>query len=303
VVTTAFVLSGGGSLGAVQVGMLQALADRGVVPDLIVGTSAGALNAAYVAGRGMTEPSLATLEEIWRGLRRRDVFPISPLRAIAALAQAAPALCSSGPLRRLITEHLPYDRLEAAVLPVHLVATDACTGEEVLLSSGPAVEAVLASAAIPAVFPSVPIAGRHLVDGGVANNAAISQAVALGADRIYVLPSGYACALDRPPHTALASAMHALTLLIEQRLILEVAAFADTIDLRVLPPLCPLAVASMDFGQAAELIDRARRSTAAWLDSGGTSRIHPERFLSLHDHRRRRTGDVGIEPTRTVSPS
>jgi NTE family protein len=286
VVSTAFVLSGGGSLGAVQVGMLQALADRGVVPDLIVGTSAGALNAAYVAGQGMTEPSLARLEAIWRGLHRRDVFPISPLRAIAALAQAAPALCGSGPLRRLITEHLPYDRLEAAILPVHLVATDACTGEEVLLSSGPAVEAVLASAAIPAVFPSVPIDRRHLVDGGVANNAAISQAVALGADRIYVLPSGYACALDRPPRTALASAMHALTLLIEQRLILEVAAFADTIDLRVLPPLCPLAVSSMDFGQAAELIDRARLSTAAWLDSGGTSRIHPERFLSLHDHRR-----------------
>jgi NTE family protein len=295
-------LSGGGSLGAVQVGMLQALADRGVEPDLLVGTSAGALNAAYVAGHGMSRVSLKELEGIWRGLRRKDVFPISPLRAAAVLAHSAPALCSNGALRRLISDHVEYAELGAASLPVHLVATDACSGQEVLLSHGPAVEAVLASAAIPAVFPSVPIEGRHLVDGGVANNAAVSQAVALGADRIYVLPSGYACALDRPPHTALASAMHALTLLIEQRLILEVAAFAESIDVRVLPPLCPLAVSSMDFDHAGELIGRASRSTLEWLDSGGTTRVHPERFLSLHSHRPLLEGSAKTGRSPAVKP-
>jgi NTE family protein len=95
--------------------------------------------------------------------------------------------------------------------------------------------------------------------------------------------------------------MHALTLLIEQRLILEVAAFAESIDLRVLPPLCPLAVASMDFAHAAELIGRARRSTTAWLDGGGTSRIHPERFLSLHSHRRRGPDEVDAVAPPTLS--
>ena len=282
---TAFVLSGGGSLGAVQVGMLQALAERGVEPDLLIGTSAGALNAAYVAEHGMGRQSLTNLEAIWRGLRRRDVFPVSPLRAAAALARSAPSLCSNAALRRLITDHLTYDDLASAPqVPVHLVTTDARSGAEVLLSAGPTVDAVLASAAIPAVFPSVRIDGQDLVDGGIANNAAISQAVAFGADRIYVLPSGYACALEQPPQTALASALHALSLLIEQRLILEVAAYAESIDVRVLPPLCPLSVAAMDFSHTAELIHRARTSTTAWLESGGPSRMHPERFLSLHSH-------------------
>jgi NTE family protein len=286
--TTAFVLSGGGSLGAVQVGMLHALQAHGVAPDLLVGTSVGALNAAYLAGHGMTEQSLAGLDGIWRRLRRRDVFPVNPLRAVAAAATSAPSLCSNTALCRLISEHLNYADLGAARLPVHLVATDACTGQEVLLSAGPALNAVLASAAIPAVFPSVRIDGRYLMDGAVANNAAIAHAVALGADRIYVLPSGYACALDRPPQTAAAAALHALTLLIEQRLILEVAAYAETVDLRVLPPLCPLTIGPLDFRHGADLIDRAGRAADAWLDSGGPGRAHPERFLSLHDHASRR---------------
>ena len=282
--TTAFVLSGGGSLGAVQVGMLQALAARGVQPDLLVGTSAGALNAGYVAGHGLTESSLDDLAALWCGLRRRDVFPLQPARLAAAAVGRAPSLCSERPLRRLVDEQLTFERLEDAALPVHVVTTDVRNGEEVLLSEGDPVDAVLASAAIPAVFPSVRIGDRDLVDGGVADNAAVSQAVALGADVVYVLPTGYACALPTAPSTPLSSAMHALTLLIEQRLILEVAHFADRVDIRVLPPLCPLSVSSIDFGQAPLLIERARDATGRWLDQGGPALSHPERFLSLHRH-------------------
>ena len=87
---TAFVLSGGGSLGAVQVGMLQALAARGIEPELLVGTSAGALNAAFVAGHGMSEPSLDSLAAVWTSLRRGHVFPLQPARLTAA------APCSNG---------------------------------------------------------------------------------------------------------------------------------------------------------------------------------------------------------------
>jgi NTE family protein len=282
--TTAFVLSGGGSLGAVQVGMLQALTARGVEPDLLVGTSVGALNAAYVGGHGASNRSLEQLASIWKRLRRRDVFPLQPTRLGAAVVGLAPSLCPNGALRRLISEHLNFERLEDATIPLHVVATDVASGEEVLLSEGDAVDAVLASAAIPAVFPSVHVAERDLIDGGVADNAAVSQAVTLGADVVYVLPTGYACALDKPPASPLSSALQALTLLIEQRLILEVAHFADLVDIRVLPPLCPLSVSSTDFRHGAPLIDRARAAAGRWLDDGGPLLPHPERFLSMHRH-------------------
>ncbi|HEY3484398.1 MAG TPA: patatin-like phospholipase family protein [Ilumatobacteraceae bacterium] len=281
---TAFVLSGGGSLGAVQVGMLQALAEDRIEPDLLIGTSAGALNAGYVAGRGTGSEALGDLAAIWAGLRRRDVFPLQPARLCAAAVGRAPSLCPNGALRRLVAEHVAFDRIEHAAIPLHVVATDVRSGDEVVLASGDPVDAVSASAAIPAVFPAVRIDGRDLVDGGIADNAAVSQAVALGADVIYVLPTGYACALEHPPSSPLSSALQALTLLIEQRLILEVAQFAEHHDIRVLPPLCPLSVGSTDFRHGAQLIERARTATRRWLDDGGPRQPHPERFLSMHGH-------------------
>jgi len=283
-VTTAFVLSGGGSLGSVQVGMLQALEDRGVAPDLLIGTSAGALNAAYLAGHGMSHRSLAYLAQIWCGLRRQTVFPFDPLRHLLALAGSKPSLCPNRGLRQLIQRHLPYHRLEEAAIPVYIVTTNLLSGEEVLLSRGDALSAVLASAAIPGVLPPVVREGLTLVDGGVADNTALSQAISLGADVIYALPAGFACALERAPRGALGAAVQALTLLIEQRLIMEVAHLASHVDIRVLPPLCPLAVSSIDFTHGAELIERAHQATADWLDRGGPSLPHPQRFLSLHHH-------------------
>lgn len=283
--TTAFVLSGGGSLGAVQVGMLQALEERGVRPDLLVGTSAGAVNSAYLADRGMSPDTLSDLAHVWQRLRRQDVFPVDPVRHLLALRGTQTSLCSNDSFRRLLARQLSSRRLEDAAIPVHLVATEVLSGKEVLLSSGTAVDAALASTAIPAVFPPVAVDGTLLWDGGIADNAAISQALRLGADRVFVLPAGVACALDQPPRGALANALHALSVLIEQRLIVEVAYLADQAELHVLPPLCPLGVASFDFRHGAELIDRAHRATRAWLAGGGTRQPRPERFLSLHhDH-------------------
>jgi NTE family protein len=283
--TTAFVLSGGGSLGAVQVGMLRALIARDVEPDLLVGASAGALNAAFVAGKGFTTSALDELSEIWCSLRRQDVFPFAPHRQLLALAGARPSLCAPDGLRRLITRHLDYDRLEDAALPMHVVATDVLSGNEVVLSTGDPVTAVLASSAIPGVLPSVTVDERVLFDGGVADNTPISQAITLGADRVVVLPAGVACALPTPPRSAVATAVHALTLLIEQRLMLEVAAYQDQVELIVLPPLCPLSVSSVDFRSARQLIERAETASSRWLDAGSHRLPHPERFLSLHRHR------------------
>lgn len=152
--TTAFVLSGGGSLGAVQVGMLQALTARHETPDLLVGTSAGALNASYVAGFGTRPGVLDDLARIWIGLRRGDVFPLSPGRHLMALAGARESIFSSDGMRRLISQHLTYRYLEDAIIPLHVIATNVLSGEEVLLSAGDAVSAVLASAAIPGLLPA-----------------------------------------------------------------------------------------------------------------------------------------------------
>jgi NTE family protein len=264
--------------------MLQALTARGIEPDLLIGTSAGSLNAGFVAGAGTSRAALDELAAIWAGLRRRDVYPLLPARLGAAALGRAPSLCPNGSLRRLIGEHIAFGKLDNAAIALHVVATDVRSGEEVVLSTGDTIDAILASAAIPAVFPSVHIDGRDLIDGGVADNAAVSQAVALGADVVYVLPTGYACALEAAPASPLSSALHALTLLIEQRLILEIAHFAERTDIRLLPPLCPLSVSSADFRHGALLVERARIATGRWLDEGGPRLPHPERFLSMHSH-------------------
>lgn len=282
--TTAFVLSGGGSLGAVQVGMLQALSERDVHPDLLIGTSVGAVNAAFVAGHGTGTAALDELAGIWRGLRRPDVFPVNPLRHLLAVAGSKPSLCSNRGVRRLVDAHLTFRELHDAPIPLHIVTTNLLSGEEVLLSSGDATQAVLASTAIPGIFPAIQYSGMTLVDGGISDNAALSQAVALGADEVYVLPTGFACALQTPPATALSSALQALTLLIEQRLVIDVAQFEGAAAIKVLPPLCPVAVSSTDFGHGPELIERARRATGRWIDTGGPSLPAPSRFLSLHHH-------------------
>jgi NTE family protein len=282
--TTAFVLSGGGSLGAVQVGMLQALGERGVVPDLLVGTSAGAINAAFVGGHGMGSDALIELAGLWRSMRRRDVFALQPLRGVLAAAGVRPSLFTAEPLRRLVRANLGYRDLLDAQVELHLVTTDLLSGKEVLLSSGDAASAVVASAAIPGVFPPVCRRGRVLVDGGIAEHTAIRHAIDRGADEVYLLPAGYPCALQAAPTTAVGVALQALTLLSQQQLIGEVARYAGPAKLKVLPPLCPLKVSAADFSHADELIARAHKATGSWLDSGGPDLPTPQRFLSMHDH-------------------
>lgn len=285
-VTTAFVLSGGGSLGAVQVGMLQALAAHGVQPDLLVGTSAGAVNAAWVAGHGMSAASLDELAYVWRGLRRGDIFPVEPRQVLSGLLGRSPGVASDNRLRRLIKAHAPIDDLSHARVPTHLVAADLLSGHDVLISTGDLADGVLASAAIPGLLAPVEHAGRYLVDGSVALHAGVAQAVDLGATLVYVLPTGAPCALPGPPRTAVAVALHSLTLLIAQRLIHDIAGLQGAAaTIKVLPPLCPLAVSAADFRHAAQLVARARRTSLEWISSGDIDLPDPQRFLALHHHR------------------
>jgi NTE family protein len=264
--------------------MLHALTERQVTPDVLVGTSAGAVNGAFLAGHGTGHAALDRLADSWASVRRRDVFPLQPWPFLLSGTTRRTALCAPRGLARLIVDHLTFADLDQAQIPVHVVATDLLSGAEVLLSAGDALTAVLASAAIPGVYPAVDRDGRTLVDGGLANNAAISQAVALGADRVFVLPTGFACALTEAPARPLGMALHALGLLIQQRLINDAAVYADRVELIVLPPLCPLTVSPADFRHARELIDRARAAAGAWLDDGMPDTTRPDRVLAFHEH-------------------
>jgi NTE family protein len=281
---TAFVFAGGGSLGAVQVGMLKALANAGVRPDLVVGASVGAINAAYYAA-APDAGGIGRLERIWLRLRRADVFPFTMFGTALCLLGRRGHLAFPHRLRTLIESELPYRKLEDAALPCHVVATDALDGTEVLLSSGDAAEALLASAAIPAVFPAATVDGRMLIDGGIASNTPIAAAFALGASRVVVLPTGLPCALRAPPRGAVAIALHALNLLSMRQLLADVDRFADRCELRVVPPLCPLACHGYDFSQGESLIRRAEEETAHWLHRGGLEREQQDPRWALLPHR------------------
>lgn len=163
--TTAYVLSGGANLGAVQVGMLLALTEAGITPDLIVGTSVGALNGGWVSSR-CDVAGIGTLADTWRSVSRHDVFPARPLTALLGFMGRRRNLVPDSGLRQLLTRNLEFDRLEDAAIPLHVVATDLLSGADVLISRGDAVDAILASAAIPGIFPPVSIDGRDHIDGG-----------------------------------------------------------------------------------------------------------------------------------------
>jgi NTE family protein len=151
----AFVLSGGASLGAVQVGMLQALYERDITPQLVVGTSAGAINGAFIASRPQTVQTATELAQIWRAVRRGQIFPLNPLSGLLGFLGSRDHLIPSSGLRKLVAEHSQHPRLEQMPIEFHVVAVDVVTGEELLLSRGPTLDAVLASGAIPAVLPPV----------------------------------------------------------------------------------------------------------------------------------------------------
>jgi NTE family protein len=278
----AFVLSGGASLGAVQAGMLRALYERGIRPDVVIGTSAGALNGAFIATREQTIATADELAEVWRGLRRGRVFPLDPFTGLLGFLGGRDHLVPASGLRRIVARYAADGAIEDLPIPLHVVTVDVVSGEELLLSAGPLRDAVLASAAIPGVFAPIPWEGRLLVDGGVANNTPISHAVALGARRIYVLPTGHACRLERPPRGALEMVLQALSLLTQRRLIEDIERHRDAARLIVLPPPCPLSVTPFDFSHAGELIGRALHDARAFLDGGGEEQ--PPIRMRMHAH-------------------
>src|SRR2546427_10359179 len=182
---TAFVLSGGGSLGAIQVGMLQALMEAGVRPDFMIGTSVGAVNAAWLAGCPDVDGALK-LAEIWSGLRRQDIFPLNAWAGALGLFGRTNHVISSAGLRSVLEKNLPYERLEDACVPVHVITTDLKNGEAVVLSSGPAVPGPPASTAIPRPCPPGAVGRPDPGRGGGPHPPPLPAAMRAGAPASFV---------------------------------------------------------------------------------------------------------------------
>jgi len=255
---TAFVFSGGASLGALQVGMLRALYERAVTPDLLVATSVGAINAAFVASRPQTPATARDLARLWRAVERGDAFPLSLRAVVGGLAGRRDHLVPARGLREIVERHIRFADLAEARIPLHLVACDLVAGAETLLSEGDVCDAILATCAIPGIFPPVALDERLLVDGGVVNNTPISHAVALGAERIYVLPTqDRAHFPTSAPRTALDAAIYGIGLLVGSRLDSDIARYGRDVELIVLPAPNAARVQPTDFDHSSRLIAAA----------------------------------------------
>jgi NTE family protein len=259
------VLGGGGNLGAVQIGMLRALAERRVVPDLIVGCSVGALNGAGFA-QDPTLVGVARLEERWRSLDARSIMPSSWWPTAVHMARRGNAIHDSDGLRHLVEEVVTAGRFEDLAVRFECVATDVDNAREVWFSEGPLVDPILASSAIPSVYPPVEIDGVHYVDGAVVNDVPVSRAVELGARVVYVLHVG---SFDRPrpePKRPIDVAVQAYWIARRHRFNRDMATVPAGVQTIVLPQGDPPRIAYNDFTRTDALIAGAYAASAAMLD-------------------------------------
>ncbi len=258
----AFVLQGGGSVAAPQVGMLRALTEAGIVPDIVVGSSSGALNAVAYA----SDPTLGgvdRLEELWLSLRRKHVAPLSARIVLAALAGRNDALLANRALREVLRlASVPSD-LADCTIPAYVVATDLEDGVPVILSRGSTVDALLASSAFPGLYPPVQVAGRQLIDGGVCADIPILQAELLGASVSFVLSAAVADKPDAIPHGPIALMYRALGQLLDAASRRDLALAAGVVH--EMPASVTHAMTPLDFRETRALIESGYQLATQWL--------------------------------------
>ena len=271
-VETAFVLGGGGLLGSNEVGMLRALLEAGVSPDLVVGTSVGAINGAAVAA----EPSLraiALLTDMWQHLADSDVYSGSALRRVRHLARTRTHAHPNDALRDMLTDQFGDTRVEDLAVRFQCVAASIERAAEHWFERGPLVDAVLASSAVPGILPPVAIGGEHFLDGGLVNSIPVGRAVGLGARTIYVLQVGR---IERPlvaPTRPWEVAMVAFEIARRHRFAGDMAALPDSVTVHVLPTgeVDPPRYADLsalryrDFSRVSERIELAHEASAEYL--------------------------------------
>jgi NTE family protein len=246
--------------------MLRALYEREITADMLIATSVGALNAAFVASRPQTPATAGDLEREWLRIHRGDAFPVSLRTVVGGMAGQRDHLVPARGLRQIVQRHVELVDLADAAVPLSVVAFDLTSGNEILLSRGPATEAIVAACSIPGIFPPVPVEDWLLVDGGVVNNTPIRHAVELGADRVYVLPTQELPAVRRcAPRTALDAAIYGLGLLVGSRLEADIVRYRNDVELIVLPAANTQHIQPTDFGHSSQLIADAYAATCEAL--------------------------------------
>ena len=266
----AFVFSGGAAFGATQVGMLRALNEAGIVPDLIVGTSVGALNGVRYAA----DPAgaIGALTDLWGSLSGTGVFGgksragtiLSAVRN--GLNRNAAGLCSPEPLRKLIDANISVERIEQLTIPTAVVATDALVGQPKLLTQGDIAPALQATAAIPGVFPPVKIEGCFYLDGGVTANVPVRQAFAFGAKSVVVLDANPATMPGTLPHSVLGTVMHASMIMLRNQRADAVDDLIGRHPILHLPQVTPTTQSSFDFDNSFDLIAAGHRGVGEFLE-------------------------------------
>jgi NTE family protein len=268
---TAFVLAGGGSRGAVQVGMLAELVERGIRADRVFGASVGAINGGAYAGSPNRE-GIERMTEIWRNVKGTDIFPRSALDGPWAFLQKRASVHSNSGLRAIIEAGIDFENLQDAAVPFEVVTTSLTDGRERWITHGNAVEAILASSAIPSIFPPVIIDGDVLVDGGVVNNVPISRAISAGCTRLYVLlcgPLHYHPPLPKRPAEA---ALTAFFVAVHARFVRELSMLPPGVEVVVFSGGGEPSAQYRDFSGTAQLLDEGRAEVAEVLDRyAGTS--------------------------------
>ncbi|WP_307802092.1 patatin-like phospholipase family protein [Actinomadura violacea] len=244
---TAFVLGGGGVLGAHEVGMLRALEKAGVVPDLVVGTSIGALNGAFVAADPGT--AVERLTGLWSDDAAREVFGARVWERLWTLARSGTHLHSAEPLRRMLDELLPVREFEETAVPFQCVAAGIETAMAHWFTQGPVIPAVLASCAAPGLLPPVEVEGRHYYDGGLVHSIPVGRAVALGATTVYVLQVGRVERELAPPRRPWEVGMVAFEIARRHRFFEEMAALPEGLTVHVLPAGGRQRKAGVDYAQ------------------------------------------------------
>jgi NTE family protein len=267
---TAFVLGGGGLLGAAEVGMLQALSQYDVRPDLVVGTSVGAINGAFVAA----DPAASAVDRLrglWEELGSARILAGSVLSRMGTLARSRTHLHPREPLRDLLAAHLPVRTFAELPIPFQCVAASIERAAEHWFTDGPLIDAVLASSAVPGLLPPVEIDGEHFLDGGLVHSIPVGRAVALGADTIYVLHVGRIDRPLRPPTRPWEVAQVAFEIARRHRFAADLSALPPAVTLHVLPsgdPSPPGAgnLRYRDFSAVPARIEQARVAARGYLD-------------------------------------
>jgi NTE family protein len=309
--TTAWILPGGAAYGAIQVGTAEALLARGIVPDILIGTSVGALNAAWLAG-DPTPAGATRLRGIWQSIRRTDVLPLRAGTLLGGALRLRNHVVDNDRLSRWLRRTIRFDLLEDAPVPLTVTASDLVAAQPVYLDRGDVVTALLASAAVPGILPPVRIGDRWLVDGWIMANAPLSRAAALGADTVYVLPCGGVEPYERlaggPAFRLLdddvAGRSRALTerglpkgttainqalvgALVARTIREEFTTWVPRMDVYLPPGPCVTDLPLFSFAEVPGLMDAAHRLAEAWLPTArpvtAEEVAEPERLIGVID--------------------